>query len=187
MELSQYEDKCVHILTIDDVIFEGNCAWDSSEYCWHEYGREEEALRIDQWIFYKSDIKEVQVIEEKDKYLWMNKTEHRMHLDPEPFRMIESGEKTFELRLYDEKRREIREGDIIRFEDSTDEEEILKVLVKKLHVFKSFKELYDSLPLTRCGYTESDVANASCLDMEKYYSPEKERKYGVVGIEVEQI
>ena len=38
-----------------------------------------------------------------------------MKLDKEPFEKIKSGEKTIELSLYDEKRRKIREGDIIVF------------------------------------------------------------------------
>ena len=35
---------------------------------------------------------------------------HEMRLDPAPFRMIKRGEKTIELRLYDEKRRKIAVG-----------------------------------------------------------------------------
>ncbi len=38
-----------------------------------------------------------------------------MHLADLPFEQIRSGKKTVEVRLYDEKRRAIREGDVIVF------------------------------------------------------------------------
>ena len=38
-----------------------------------------------------------------------------MNLHKAPFQMIKSGAKTIELRLYDEKRKKIKAGDIIEF------------------------------------------------------------------------
>ncbi len=40
---------------------------------------------------------------------------HEMLLAPKPFEMMKSGQKTIELRLYDEKRKHIQIGDRIRF------------------------------------------------------------------------
>ena len=40
---------------------------------------------------------------------------HELRLHDEPFNLIKNGTKTIELRLYDEKRREIHEGDNIEF------------------------------------------------------------------------
>ena len=48
--------------------------------------------------------------------------EFSMKLQPLPFSMIESGRKTIELRLYDEKRRLIAIGDTIRFLDISNPE-----------------------------------------------------------------
>lgn len=45
--------------------------------------------------------------------------QHTMKLQPSPFERIVSGQKTVELRLYDEKRRQIRSGDTIRFIKTT--------------------------------------------------------------------
>ena len=56
-----------------------------------------------------------------------------MKLDKEPFEKIKSGEKTIELRLYDEKRRKIRVGDIIVF-TCRDGGERLARRVKALHL-----------------------------------------------------
>lgn len=108
---------------------------------------------------------------------------HEMRLAPEPFAMMKSGEKTIELRLFDEKRRGIREGDAIVFTETVTGER-LRAAVTGLHRFGSFAELYGALPLTKCGYTEENAAQASPSDMELYYSAEEQKKYGVVGIEL---
>ena len=108
---------------------------------------------------------------------------HHMNLNARPFEMIKSGKKTIELRLWDEKRQKIKEGDSIIFTDNTTGE-TLTATVKKLHRFASFTELYQALPLLQCGYTEEDVHTADPADMEQYYSAEQQSKYGVVGIEL---
>lgn len=110
--------------------------------------------------------------------------EFSMKLNPAPYAMMRDGRKTIELRLYDEKRREISIGDIIRFCNTEKPESEVKARVINLYRFKSFKDLYAALPLLECGYTEDDVASASPDDMNEYYSQEEQQKYGVVGIRV---
>ena len=110
-------------------------------------------------------------------------SEHPMRLSPEPFEMIKSGRKTIELRLWDEKRQSIKVGDTIVFANTADGE-TLRTRVLQLHRFDSFEELYHSLPLLKCGYTEENLAAAKASDMEKYYSADEQLKYGVVGIEL---
>ena len=108
---------------------------------------------------------------------------HNMKLNPSPFEKIKSGEKTIELRLYDEKRQKIQPGDQILF-TNTETGEILTANVINLHRFDSFRELYATLPLLKCGYTPEDVHTAHPADMEMYYSKEEQARYGVVGIEI---
>ncbi len=108
---------------------------------------------------------------------------HHMNLDPDPYEMIKNGQKTIELRLYDEKRRKIRPGDEIVFANNVTGE-TLRTQVLKLHCFSSFEELYQTLPLLQCGYTGKDVAQARPSDMERYYSAGEQAEYGVVGIEL---
>lgn len=112
---------------------------------------------------------------------------HAMNLHASPFFMIQSGRKTIELRLYDEKRRLIQVGDIIVFIHSDDALQTCRVMVKALHVFSDFAALYAALPLEKCGYLPEELATASPEDMNVYYSAEKQACYGVVGIEIEQI
>ncbi len=108
---------------------------------------------------------------------------HNMKLHASPFALIKSGKKTIELRLFDEKRQQIKIGDTIVF-TNTATGETLTASVKNLHRFASFETLYQVLPLLQCGYTEEDVATAHPDDMLAYYSAEEQEKYGVVGIEL---
>ena len=108
---------------------------------------------------------------------------HFMKLHPGPFEKIKSGEKTIELRLFDEKRQQVKVGDKIVFTNTATGETLTKT-VAKLHIFDSFEALYASLPLLQCGYTAEDIATAHPFDMEQYYSKEQQQQYGVVGIEL---
>ena len=108
---------------------------------------------------------------------------HSMKLDSAPFEMIKSGQKTIELRLFDNKRKKLCEGDKIIFTNPITGE-TLKTTIIKLHIFDNFETLYSKLPLTKCGYTQENVINASPNDMERYYSKDKQKEFGVVGIEV---
>lgn len=110
--------------------------------------------------------------------------EFSMKINPNPYQMIKEGRKTIELRLYDEKRRTISDGDIIRFQNIENPKEELRAQVVELYRFDSFKDLYDNLPLLECGYTEDNVKDASPEDMNKYYTCEEQAKYGVVGIRI---
>lgn len=113
--------------------------------------------------------------------------EHIMKLAPSPFEMIRRGKKTIELRLYDEKRKSISNGDRITFVNTDDDNDLLRVKVENMFVFNSFEELYKKLPLLECGYTENDVSMASPDDMNQYYSKDKQMQYGVVGIKIRLI
>lgn len=112
-----------------------------------------------------------------------SKDKHHMKLQSAPFEKIKSGEKTIELRLFDEKRQKIKPGDRIVFTNTTTGETLTKRVVK-LHRFESFVQLYEVLPLLQCGYTAEDIDTAHPSDMEVYYSAEEQEKYGVVGIEL---
>ena len=109
---------------------------------------------------------------------------HYMNLRPQPFSLISNGIKSIELRLLDEKRKSICVGDTLIFYNTQDASATISCIVKKLHTFSNFEELYRSLPLDKCGYLPHELATASAKDMEVYYPVEKQRLYGVVGIEI---
>ena len=111
---------------------------------------------------------------------------HTMHLVPSAFIRMKEGRKTIELRLSDEKRKQIEVGDSISFTSTESGEELL-VEVIGLHTFASFGQLYKTLPLESLGYTKEEVTLASAKDMEEFYSPEKQQGHGVLGIEIRLI
>ena len=108
---------------------------------------------------------------------------HHMKLNPRPFEMIKCGQKTIEMRLFDEKRQHFREGDELTFTNRETGESI-STKIKKIHHFATFEELYRSLPLMQCGYTAEEIEKASPADMQQYFPIEEQQKYGVVGIEL---
>ena len=104
-----------------------------------------------------------------------------MNLHPEPFSLIKSGRKDIEMRLYDERRKDIKIGDSIVFTNNVTLEK-LTVEVINLYQFDDFEELYNHFEKTRLGYRDDENANPK--DMEHYYSLDKILRYGVLGIEI---
>ncbi len=106
--------------------------------------------------------------------------EHVMHLSEEPFNWIREGKKTVEIRLFDEKRREIKLKDTIIFKKINSNEEI-KVKVKGLLRFKTFNDLFLFVPKKYLAH-ESLTLDEQIKRIRKYYSEEKEKRYGVLAI-----
>ena len=59
---SQYENTTVRIDCIDGVSYTGACLWFPREFCLMEYGRDEECLRIGNFIFFPDDIAHLELI-----------------------------------------------------------------------------------------------------------------------------
>lgn len=107
-----------------------------------------------------------------------------MKLQDNPFQKIKNQTKTIELRLFDEKRKKIQPGDLIEFTNLSNSE-VITVEVLKLHLFDSFKELYEKFDKISLGYNKDEKSDPN--DMEQYYSEDDIKKYGVVGIEIKLI
>lgn len=122
--------------------------------------------------------------DKKELYnLLSNYTMHKMKLHDEPFVKIKNGTKTIEMRLYDEKRKSIKINDIIEFTNIKNNEKI-KCEVINLYHYNSFEELYKCFDNIFLGYEKDETTNYH--DMEKYYSKEKQEKYGVLAIEIKK-
>ena len=80
MNLSAYNDKTVRITDLNGDVFDGACLWNPNEYMFVEFGQDEEALQIDDWIFDKSDIADVRLLPEGAETLWYNRPMHKMSL-----------------------------------------------------------------------------------------------------------
>lgn len=101
---------------------------------------------------------------------------HSMKLLESPFNRIKNGTKTVEFRLYDEKRRKVQTGDTIEFSLLPDLEEKILTEVTELYRADTFKELFEKL------YDNEDEIEKKVKGMYEIYSPEQEKKYGVLGI-----
>lgn len=106
---------------------------------------------------------------------------HQMKLNEDPFERIKNGTKTIEFRLYDEKRRKVKIGDKIEFSKLPDLQEKILVDVLDLYTEPSFEELFEKL------YKDKELAKQKANAMYEIYSPENEKKYGVVGIKIKLV
>lgn len=109
---------------------------------------------------------------------------YEMKLKAEPFEKIEIGRKTVELRLFDEKRRRLDIGDKIIFEKLEDSEKRIAVVVKSLHRYATFEDLFMDIPLEKCGNASTDTSKEATARMSQYYTEDQIQKYGVLGIGV---
>lgn len=102
-----------------------------------------------------------------------------MNLQERYFDYIQTGTKRIELRLYDDKRRQIKLGDEIEFAKSDIAK--LKVQVIGLLLYSSFEELFEDLPMELLAdktMTKSELLGV----LGEFYTKEQQQKYGVVGI-----
>lgn len=112
--------------------------------------------------------------------------QHRMKLDPVSFARTQDGIKTLEIRLYDEKRRQVKVGDTILFQKLLDLSDSLEVEVIETFVFPNFAELFENLPPQWIGYEEKDKEYLK-TSMYKIYTPEDEKSCGAFGIRLKKI
>lgn len=109
--------------------------------------------------------------------------QHEMKLRAVYFDKIASGEKIFEVRLNDEKRKAIAIGDTIVFKKMPElEKEIVTVVTDLLH-FKSFEKMAKNLPSTQIGF-ENCSEKAIVDAYHEFYSVQDENKFGVLAIKV---
>ena len=109
--------------------------------------------------------------------------QHEMKLRAVYFDKIALGEKVFEVRLNDEKRKSISVGDIIIFKKLPELEEEIRAVVTDLLYFKSFTEMAKNLSSTEIGF--ENCSEKSIVDAyHEFYSVEDESKFGVLAIKV---
>ena len=109
---------------------------------------------------------------------------HEMKLKSVYFDKIKNGKKIYEIRLNDEKRKNINIGDVVIFKKEPNLIENIQTKVKDLIYFNNFYEMTNTLPLEKLGFE-----NLSKEEVEKiyhsFYSTEDELRFGVVAIKIE--
>ena len=125
MKLSDYDNQTVRITLKDGMVFEGYSVHNSSDYDFHEFGRNEQSLQIDDWLFFRRDIKSVEIAAESDTTVWMSRICRSLLLDHDTFIKLEKGQQDIELPVSIIRKKPVRCGDMIRFEDRTNEDDVL--------------------------------------------------------------
>lgn len=64
MDLERYDGQCVRITDLNGDVFDGICFYNNSAYNEHEFGCCEDSLQIVNFNFYRSDIKEIESLED---------------------------------------------------------------------------------------------------------------------------
>ena len=111
---------------------------------------------------------------------------HEMKLKSLYFDKIKNGEKIYEIRLNDEKRKIIDVGDIIIFKRKPALTEQLITEVTDLIYFQSFDDMINTLPLGKVGFENATKQNVKDI-YRQFYDEDSEQKYGVVAIKIKLI
>ena len=106
-----------------------------------------------------------------------------MKLNPKYFEFMKNVTKRIENRLNDEKRKDLKIGDVIVFQKESELKEELYTQIVNLRVKRNFKELIENLEISE--YSDKSESEENFLhDLYKFYTKEQEEKYGVVGIQI---
>lgn len=108
---------------------------------------------------------------------------HMMKLNKNEFYNIKDQFKDIEVRINDEKRKQIKNGDFIEFVNIEDYKKKICVKVININKFNKFDDLYNYYPIERFGVSinsKQELINK----IYKIYS-RKEEELGVLAIEIE--
>lgn len=112
--------------------------------------------------------------------------EHELKLQPRYYEYILNGSKDIEIRLYDEKRQKINIGDTIIFKKEPELNESFKVKVVGLLRYENFDSLFNDFIIDRLA--DRSMSKSELLEeLEKFYTKEKQKEYGVLGIRIEKV
>lgn len=105
---------------------------------------------------------------------------HYLKLATEPFEAIKNGTKTIESRLYDDKRQQIKIGDILEFTNREQPDQKVSVRVIGLLRYETFHDLFTHNNPARFG-----GENAEWLEnqINEFYSIDDQKENGVLGID----
>ena len=103
-----------------------------------------------------------------------------MKLNPEYYNLVANGEKTIEVRLLDEKRQKLREGDYLAF-TNTSNGDITVTEIVSLAKFKDFNSCITNTGTKKVGFNGSSIEDTVKV-YNSIYTKVDEEKYGVLAI-----
>lgn len=109
---------------------------------------------------------------------------YAMRLNDAFFEKMRRGEKTMDIRVYDEKRRRLRLGDTIVFSRASGGSDRIRAEVIGLSTFGSFRELLAAFDHRKFGHDPALSLDERVKMQREHYTEEEEKENGVVGIHV---
>ncbi|MEC9291365.1 MAG: ASCH domain-containing protein [Pseudomonadota bacterium] len=107
-----------------------------------------------------------------------------MSVQTKYYNLLKTGSKTIELRLFDEKRQQIKVGHNITFSNSSNATDSFEAEVVALHKAPTFTELFSTIDVNVTGESHAEtMVNV----LEEFYPREKQLEHSVVGIEVRRL
>ena len=111
---------------------------------------------------------------------------HEMKLQLEYYNFILNGTKRIEIRLFDEKRQQIKIGDTIKFLKEPELKESFNAKVIGLLRYNSFDDMFKDFDISILS--DKSMTKAGLINvLEQFYTKEKQEQYGVLGIRIELI
>lgn len=111
---------------------------------------------------------------------------YNMKLLPQYFNYIKNGTKRLELRLNDEKRKQLKVNDIITFEKLSETKEYLNTKITNIYKYNNFKDLINDFSIELMAdktLTKDELLHT----LNEIYTIEQQDKYGVLAIEIKII
>ena len=110
--------------------------------------------------------------------------EHKMKLQPEYYNFILNGTKRIEIRLFDEKRQQIKIGDTIKILKEPELNESFNAKVIGLLRYNTFEDMFKDFDIS--VLSDSSMTKEELIAvLEQFYTKEKQKQYGVLGIRIE--
>ena len=109
---------------------------------------------------------------------------HHMKVQTKYYNLLKSGKKVVELRLFDEKRQQIKIGDEIVFSNLSDTNDSFVARVINLYRAESFDKLCQIITPAQAGFTSKEEL---ITVLQEFYTPDSQQKYGVLDIEIQKI
>lgn len=111
---------------------------------------------------------------------------HEMKLQSKYFNFILNGTKRIELRLNDEKRKLVRLGDTIKFQNIDSINDVLAAKVIGLLKYPTFKNLLEDFDISILA--DSSITKLELLNnLQEFYSIDEQVENGVLGIKIQVI
>lgn len=105
---------------------------------------------------------------------------HKLTVSRKDFDMIFKGEKSVDLRLYDDKRQIMNIGDRVQFNASGSTAYFEATIIGLVRA-QTFERLFQIVSVQKCGFTD---ANTAVKIMNQNYSLDMQQELGVIGIVV---